>query len=128
MRFRLRTLLILMALLPPVLAIFYFILAPNSAQPRPQQGIWIYHARFIGNRSFSDKKLTKAIGLLNSNGIHGWRLSADSAEDSRKKIEQLYRQAGYLQVMVTVLTGGKQIDKELIFEIREGNQIARAVP
>ena len=54
-------------------------------------------------------------------------MALNETEDSRKKIEQLYRQVGYSQVVVRVLTGGKVGDKELIFEIREGGQVARAV-
>ena len=128
MRYRLRTLMIVMALVPPLLAICYWATAPSSVRGRGQQGHWIYEAKFVGNRMYSDKKRTKLIGLMNSNGIRGWRLNADSAEDARKKIEQFYRQAGYSQVVVRVLTGGKRADKELILEIREGGQVARAVP
>jgi Surface antigen variable number repeat len=125
MRYRLRTLLILMALLPPLLAVCYLLLAPSPKRRNPQEGHWIYDARILGNRLFSEKKLLKVIGLPISNGIKGWRLNADSAEDSRQKIEHLYHQAGYLQAVVSLRSGGKRGDLELIFEIREGNQVAR---
>jgi len=128
MRFRLRTLLIVLALGPPVLAICFLAFVQRPARQRGQQGHWIYQAKFIGNRLYTDKKLAKVIGLINTNGIKGWRLNADSAEDSRKRIEHLYHQAGYLKASVSVAAGGKIGEKELIFEIREGSQIARAVP
>src|SRR5438105_4791151 len=127
MRYRLRTLLIVLTLGPPFLATCYLAFTPDSSQRRQEQGHWVYQARFIGNRQYSDKKLTKLIGLLNSNGVRGWRLNTDSAEDARKKIETFYHQAGYRYAVVNVLAGDKPGDKELAFEIREGSQIARAV-
>ena len=128
LRYKLRTLLIVLALGPPVLAICFLALVQRSARQREQQGHWIYQAKFIGNRRYSDKILAKVIGLRNTNGIKGRRLNSNSAEDSRKKIEHLYHQAGYLKASIRVQVGDKIGDKELIFEIREGSQIARAVP
>src|SRR5262245_2329121 len=111
MRFRLRTLLIVLAVLPPLLAACYLSLAPNAMRQNRQEGHWIYGARILGNRLYSDKKLLKLIGLpITSSGIKGWRLNADSAEDSRNKIEQLYHQAGYLQAVVSLRSGGKRGD------------------
>jgi len=128
-RYKLRTLLFVLAVLPPLLAACYLWLAPNSKRQNRQEGHWIYEARILGNRLFSDKKLLRVIALpTSSNGIKGWRLNPDSAVDSRHKIEQFYHQAGYFQAVVSLRSGGKRGDKELIFEIREGNQIARAVP
>src|SRR5262245_5858671 len=117
MQFRLRTLMVLLAVVPPLAAACYLALAPSAVRRASDQGHWIYQAKFIGNWMYSDKKLTKVIGLLNSNGIRGWRLNAESAEDSRKKIEQFYRQAGYPQVVVRVLVGGSKGDRELIVEV-----------
>jgi len=129
MRFRLRTLLIVLAVLPPLLAVCYLSLAPNSKRQNRREGHWIYEAKILGNRLFSDKKLLKVIALsTSSSGIKGWRLNPDSAEVSRHKIEQYYHQAGYFQAVVGLHSGGKRGDKELIFEIREGSQIARVVP
>jgi hypothetical protein len=71
MRFRLRTLLIVLALAPPILAIAYLTIAPKPKPHRPQAGPWIDRATFQGNRQYSDKKLARLIGLKSSTGIHG---------------------------------------------------------
>ena len=126
-RYRLRTLLIVLALGPPVLANAYFAIAPQSTPQRRQKGIWITSARFNGNRRYSDTKLAKVIGLENGTGAIGFRLTTDLAVELRKNIEQLYHRAGYRQATVKVRTrtGPKPQGKELIFDIREGTHIAR---
>jgi hemolysin activation/secretion protein len=127
MRFRLRTLLIVLALGPPILAIAYLTIASKPKPNRPQAGPWIDRATFQGNRQYSDKKLAKLIGLKSSTGIHGLRLNAQSAEQARSKIEQFYRGAGYRQATVTVLSGTKPADKELVLNICEGRPIAQGL-
>jgi hypothetical protein len=126
MRYRLRTLLIVSALAPLVLATCYLWLAPNATRLNQQEGNWIDEARILGNSLYSDKKLLKVISLpTTSSGIRGWRLNTNSAEDARNKIEQFYHRAGHLQAVVRLRSGGKRGDKELIFDIREGTQVAR---
>jgi outer membrane protein assembly factor BamA len=125
MRYRLRTLTIVLAIGPPVLAIAYFAIAPKSTPQRPQKAIWITGVRFNGNRQYSDRKLGKVIGLENGTGAIGFRLTTDLAVESRKKIEELYHRAGCRHATVKVRTGPKQHGKELIFDIREGTPIAR---
>jgi hypothetical protein len=126
MRFRLRTLLIVVTLGPPMLATCYLLLAPNAKRHHGQEGHWIYGARIIGNSLHTDKKLLKVLGLpMSPSGIRGWRLNTDSAEDARNKIEQFYHQAGHPYAVVSLRSGGKRGDKELILEIQEGNRVAR---
>jgi outer membrane protein insertion porin family len=71
--------------------------------------------KYIGNRGLSNKKLGKEIGVKK-----GDPLSSYSAEESRRKIEELYHQQGYPQATVTILEGAKPGDKDLVFEINEG--------
>jgi outer membrane protein insertion porin family len=75
----------------------------------------IREVRYIGNRGLSDKKLGKEIGVKK-----GDPLSSYAAEESRRKIEELYHQQGYPQATVKTLEGAKQGDKDLVFEINEG--------
>jgi outer membrane protein assembly factor BamA len=127
MRYRLRVLLIVLALGAPVLANSYFAIAPKSTPQRRQKGIWITSARFNGNRRYSDSKLAKVIGIENGTGPIGFRLTTDLAVELRNNIEQLYYRAGYRHATVKVRTrtGPKSQGKELIFDIREGTPIAR---
>ena len=114
MRFRLRTLLIVLAILSPLLAAGYLLwIWPQT--PRRPAGPIIYQAKFIGNRCFSDNKLAHEIGLKRV-----FRLNLDSAEQSRLKNRQLYIRAEYLQATVQLLKGGKDSDKTLAFKISEG--------
>ena len=114
MRFRLRTLLIVLAILPPLLAAGY-LLWMSRQTPRRPDGPIINQAKFIGNRCFSDNKLSQEIGLKQV-----FRLDTDSAEQSRLKITQIYLRAGYPQATVQLLEGGKDGDKTLAFKISEG--------
>jgi outer membrane protein assembly factor BamA len=115
-RYKLRTLLIVLAVLPPLLAAGY-LLWMSGQKPRRPDGPIIYQAKFIGNRCFSDSKLTHEIGLKQV-----FRLDMDSAEQSRLKITQLYLRAGYPQATVQLLEGGKDGDKTLAFKISEGKR------
>ena len=125
MRYRLRTLLIVVALGPPVLAVANFAMAPESTPQRRQNGIWITSARFNGNRRYSDTKLAKLIGLENGIGAIGFQFTTGLAAESQKKIEELYHRVGYRYATVKVRTVTKPQGKELIFDIREGKPIAR---
>jgi len=76
----------------------------------------IHEIKFLGNRGPSEKKLLKEINVK-----AGDPLNTYSAEESRKKIEDLYHHEGYPNATVTLLEGDKQGDKNLIFEINEGH-------
>jgi outer membrane protein insertion porin family len=75
----------------------------------------ILELKYIGNRGLSDKKLGKEIGVKK-----GDPLSSYAAEESRRKIEELYHMQGYPQATVKILEGARQGDKNLVFEINEG--------
>lgn len=75
----------------------------------------IREIKYIGNRGMSDKKLGKEIGVKK-----GDPLSSYAAEESRRKIEELYHQQGYPQATVKIIEGATQGDKDLVFEINEG--------
>jgi outer membrane protein insertion porin family len=71
--------------------------------------------KYLGNRGFSDKKLTKEIGLKK-----GDPLKSFAAEEARRKIEELYRTGGYPKASVSIFEGDKPGDRDLVFLINEG--------
>src|SRR5262245_27733067 len=80
-------------------------------EERPRIG----ELKFLGNRGQSDKKLTKEIGVK-----MGEPLNAYTAEESRRKIEDLYHREGFPQATVSLIEGDKPGDRNLIFLINEG--------
>ena len=117
MRYRLRTLLILLAVGPPLLAITYTYFA---AAP-PVHGPIIHGADFAGNRAISRKRLDRETGLRN-----GARLSPRIAEQARVRIQQIYFEAGFSQATVVIVEGGRPEDKRLAFQIVEGNPLSQS--
>jgi len=75
----------------------------------------IHEVKFLGNRGVSEKKLNKEIGAK-----AGDPLNTYLAEESRRKIEELYHHEGYPLASVNLLEGGRPGDKNLTFEIVEG--------
>src|SRR5436190_1614560 len=71
--------------------------------------------KFLGNRGFSDKKLLKEIGVKKYDPLNSY-----AAEESRRKIEDLYHGGGYPKATVSIFEGDKVGDKDLIFLINEG--------
>jgi len=115
MRFRLRTLMIVMTVLPPIGATMYLCVAPPPAARDRMQGPIIYQADFFGNASFSNNKLGRVIGLRD-----GVRLSPRFAEQSRGKLNQFHFDTGHTRTRVVLVEGGKLGDKRLSFRIDEG--------
>jgi hypothetical protein len=117
MRYRLRTLLILLAIGPMVIWIAYHRWASlTSPKPEPRGSI-IHTARFSGNKRISDVKLKRTLGLRQTEPTF---LNPRWSEAARLKIIELYRQAGYRDVNVTLMEGGKVGDTSAIFQIEEG--------
>jgi outer membrane protein insertion porin family len=75
----------------------------------------IRHLKHIGNRGISEKKLIKEHGLK-----VGDPLNAYSAEEGRRKIEELYRKQGYPKAQASIMEGDKPTDKGLVYFINEG--------
>jgi len=76
----------------------------------------IHEIKFLGNRNGpSDKKLLKEIGVKKNDPLNSY-----AAEESRRKIEELYRSSGFPRASVTIFEGDKPGDKDLIFVINEG--------
>ncbi len=71
--------------------------------------------KFLGNRGFSDKKLLKEIGVKKLDPLNSY-----AAEESRRKIEELYHSNGFPQATINIFEGDKPGDKDLIFVINEG--------
>ena len=113
-RYKLRTLLILLAIGPPLMSIGYFARMPGQGQT--VKGPIIYQAKFVGNCQISDKKLAKVIGVR-----EGLRLNKNLAAHSRYKIKECYFLAGLQQPTVTLLEGDKAGDKNVVFQINEGS-------
>jgi len=72
--------------------------------------------KFLGNRGFSDKKLLKEIGIKKHDPLNSY-----AADESRRKIEELYHTNGYPKATVSIFEGDKPGDKDLIFLINEGH-------
>jgi len=116
MRFRLRTLLVLLAVGPVMLAVGYRALIPPKRQATKSP--IIYAAKYIGNRTISDKKLNKILGIR-GRADGGIALSPTFANEGRRKIEQCYLHEGLPRPTVTLLEGGQPGDSTLSFQIRE---------
>jgi outer membrane protein insertion porin family len=71
---------------------------------------------FLGNHGFSEKKLTKEIGVKVGDPLNSY-----AAEESRRKIEELYHSGGYPKATVSIFEGDKPGDKGLVFLINEGH-------
>tara|TARA_B100000945_G_scaffold256489_1_gene213914 strand:- start:287 stop:1957 length:1671 start_codon:yes stop_codon:yes gene_type:complete len=71
--------------------------------------------RFIGNRMYLDKKLTKETDLKS-----GDALDLFSIEDATRKIEELYHENGFPKAHVKVLEGLKPGERNVVFYISEG--------
>jgi len=123
MRYRLRTLLVVLALAPLLASIGYFRVASHLAWQRRFEGPLVRQAKFIGNRAVSDKKLRKEIGIA-----AGIRLNAHWTEQARRRIEELYIQAGHPKAKVTLVEGDKKGDRNLVFLINEGSVQPRPSP
>jgi outer membrane protein insertion porin family len=75
----------------------------------------INYIKYIGNRAQSEKALGKEISLK-----VGDALNAYSAQESRRKIEELYHANGLPNASVTLLEGDEKEDLGLVFLINEG--------
>jgi outer membrane protein insertion porin family len=75
----------------------------------------IHEIKFLGNRGISDKKLLKEIGVKKNDPLNSY-----AADESRRKIEELYRSSGFPRASVAIFEGDKPGDKDLIFVINEG--------
>lgn len=75
----------------------------------------INYIRYIGNRAQSEKALGKEHGLK-----VGDPLNAYSAQEARRKIEELYRTSGLPNATVTLIEGDKKEDLGLVLLINEG--------
>jgi outer membrane protein assembly factor BamA len=116
-RFRLRTLLIVLALGPLLLSIAYFQFQPYLTWRNRKSGPLIRQAKIIGNRAFSDKKLLKVIGIH-----EGIRLNSYTTSQYLRKLQAFYSDQGYGQARITVLEGNRPHDKTLAFQVIEGPQ------
>ena len=114
LRFKLRTLLIVLTLGPPLLATGYFSFLSRRSPPAPRKGPIIYEAKFSGNRRHARVEFIRAIGLR-----QGFRLSPKSAEQARQKIVDIYARNGYRQVEVQIVAGNQVGDTSLAFRIIE---------
>jgi outer membrane protein assembly factor BamA len=117
MRYRLRTLLILLAVAPPLASIGYRQIVSHMAWRHRLEGPWIRQAKFLGNRSFSDKKLAKVTGIDKS-----VRLNAYTAAELLRKLQAFYLEHGYPQAKITLLEGDQPRDRSLAFQIAEGQK------
>lgn len=71
--------------------------------------------RYIGNRMYLDKKLTKETNLK-----AGDALDLFTIEDATRKIQELYHDHGFPKAHVSVLEGLKPGERDVVFYINEG--------
>ena len=71
--------------------------------------------RYIGNRMYLDKKLTKETDLK-----AGDALDLFSIEDAKRKIEELYHEHGFPKAHVSVLEGLQPGERNVVFYVNEG--------
>jgi outer membrane protein insertion porin family len=76
----------------------------------------IKYVKHIGNRGMGEKKLNKEHGLKVGDALNGY-----SAEEGRRKIEELYHKQGFPKAQVTIMEGDKPKDQGLVYYINEGN-------
>lgn len=71
--------------------------------------------RYIGNRMYLDKKLTRETDLK-----AGDALDLFSIEDAKRKIEELYHEHGFPKAHVSVLEGLQPGERNVVFYVNEG--------
>lgn len=76
----------------------------------------IRYIKHIGNRRISEKKLAKEHGLKVNDPLNAY-----SAEEGRRKIEELHHKQGMPKAQVTIMEGDKPNDQGLVYYINEGN-------
>ena len=76
----------------------------------------IKYIKHIGNRDIGEKKLAKEHGLKVGDALNSY-----SAEEGRRKIEELYHKQGHPKAQVTVMEGDKPTDQGLVYYVNEGN-------
>lgn len=76
----------------------------------------IRYIKHIGNRLVTEKKLAKEHGLKVNDPLNAY-----SAEEGRRKIEDLYHKQGMPKAQVTIMEGDKPSDQGLVYYINEGN-------
>jgi hypothetical protein len=120
-RYKLRTLLLFLAVGPPLIWFVYQRWESARSPKPPQRGPIIHTAKFLGNRRFSDVKLRRTLDLRQSEPTF---LNPRWCDAARLKIIALYRQAGHREVEVTLVEGGKAGDVNAVFRIEEGAIVA----
>ncbi len=76
----------------------------------------IRYVRHIGNRFMTEKKLAKEHAFKIGDPLNSY-----SAEEGRRKIEELYHKNGHPKAQVTIMEGDKPADQGLVYFINEGN-------
>lgn len=76
----------------------------------------IRYIKHIGNRFVTEKKLNKEHGLKVNDPLNAY-----SAEEGRRKIEELYHKQGMPKAQVTIMEGDQPNDQGLVYYINEGN-------
>lgn len=76
----------------------------------------IQYIKHIGNRHITEKKLAKEHGLKVNDPLNAY-----TAEEGRRRIEELYHKQGLPKAQVSILEGDKPNDRGLVYYINEGN-------
>ncbi|MDR2763366.1 MAG: BamA/TamA family outer membrane protein [Planctomycetaceae bacterium] len=77
----------------------------------------IHYIRFIGNNAHTRKTLLEEINLRVKESI-----DPIAIQQARERLENFYREGGYHNVFVEILSGDKVGDRGVVFNISEGEQ------
>ncbi len=75
----------------------------------------IRHIRFIGNRGFSDRKLTRETGIKVGDALNHY-----AVEEARRKVEEFYRSRGFTQAQIDIHEGKGTDDHGVVLYVAEG--------
>ncbi len=73
------------------------------------------YVRYVGNERIKDKALNKELGLK-----AGDPLDRFVVEESRRRMEQFYRDKGYVEAHVEIIEGTQPGDKGVVLQVHEG--------
>ncbi|MCA9212525.1 MAG: hypothetical protein KDB27_05645 [Planctomycetales bacterium] len=75
----------------------------------------IQYVRFVGNSEISKRKLLKRAELKEGEALHRYRV-----EEAKRRIEEFYKEKGYVDAEVEIQEGTSIDDKGVVFAIHEG--------
>lgn len=75
----------------------------------------VQYVRFVGNDGINDEKLLKDLALKPGDPLNGF-----SVEETRRSLQQVYRDKGYADAHIEIIEGTQPKDKGVVFQVHEG--------